>query len=177
MRIIGGTHAGRRLNPPATLPVRPTTDLAKESLFNVLRHRMDFDGLRALDLFAGTGNIAFELASRGASEVVAVDIHGKCLQYIRATADALGLPAIRTLKADVLKYLRTGPGEFDFVFADPPYDLPQLPQLPALALEAGLLRTGGLLLLEHSANRRIALHPYLVDQRTYGKSAFSIFQP
>src|SRR5690606_5851858 len=126
MRIIGGSRAGLRLHPPAALPVRPTTDMAKEALFNVLQHRMDFTQIRALDLFSGTGSIAFELASRGAASVTAVDIHFKCVQYINATAKQLELTTIKAIKSDVLKFIPACKEEFDFIFIDPPYELAQL---------------------------------------------------
>src|SRR5690606_24176806 len=142
MRIIGGSRAGLRLHPPAALPVRPTTDMAKEALFNVLQHRMDFEQVKTLDLFSGTGSIALELASRGAASVLAVDIHFKCVQYINATAKNLELTAVRAVKADVLKFISNCQEKFDFIFVDPPYDLPQLPQLPGQILAQGMLKPG-----------------------------------
>ncbi|WP_257656451.1 16S rRNA (guanine(966)-N(2))-methyltransferase RsmD [Parapedobacter lycopersici] len=176
MRIIGGTHGGLRLHPPTSLPVRPTTDLAKEALFNILQHQLDFTDLHALDLFAGTGNITFELASRGAMDVTAVDIHFKCVQYIAATAKKIQLPGIRAIKADVLRFLVKCEDTFDFIFIDPPYDLPQLPQLPQLVLERNLLREQGLLILEHPSTRQIPAHPALSDTRKYGYSSFSFYK-
>ncbi|PPL00375.1 RsmD family RNA methyltransferase [Parapedobacter indicus] len=176
MRIIGGSRAGLRLHPPSVLPVRPTTDMAKEALFNVLQHRMDFAQIRALDLFSGTGGIAFELASRGASSVVAVDIHFKCVQYINATAKKLDLTAIKAVKADVLKFITTCKEEFDFIFIDPPYELPQLPQLPEQVITKKMLKPGAILVLEHSSTRGIGTHPNLIETRKYGYSSFSFYQ-
>ncbi|MGK6351396.1 RsmD family RNA methyltransferase [Parapedobacter sp. DT-150] len=176
MRIIGGTHGGLRLHPPPTLPVRPTTDIAKEALFNVLQNRIDFEGIAALDLFSGTGNIAFELASRGAAAVTAVDIHFKCVQYIKATAEKLKLSAINAMKADVLKFIPACNDQFDLVFIDPPYDLPQLPQLPGQVISDGLLKPGGLLVLEHASTRKIETQPHWVETRKYGYSSFSFYQ-
>ncbi|SEL86768.1 RsmD family RNA methyltransferase [Parapedobacter koreensis] len=176
MRIIGGSHGGLRLNPPSILPVRPTTDMAKEALFNVLENRIDFDGIAALDLFSGTGNIAFELASRGAASVMAVDIHFKCVQYINTTAQKLNLTAIKALKADVLKFIPTCKDQFDLVFIDPPYELPQLPQLPSRIFAAGMLKPGGWLVLEHATARKIEAQVHLVETRKYGYSSFSFYQ-
>src|SRR5690606_2457506 len=151
MRIIGGSRGGLRLNPPANLPVRPTTDMAKEALFNILQNRIDFEGMDALDLFAGTGNITFELASRGVASVLAVDIHFKCVQYINTTATKLNMSTVKAMKADVLKFIGSCSDTFDFVFVDPPYDLPQLPQLPDRIIDQGMLKPGALLILEHSS--------------------------
>ena len=176
MRIIGGTRAGLRLNPPSALPVRPTTDMAKEALFNILQNRIDFEGMDALDLFAGTGNITFELASRGVANVTAVDIHFKCVQYIHATAEKLKMNAVKTVKADVLKFISGCNRQFDFVFVDPPYDLPQLPQLPGRIIEQGMLNPGALLILEHSSSRNVGTHPNLFETRKYGYSTFSFYQ-
>lgn len=176
MRIIGGSHSGLRLHPPANLPVRPTTDMAKEALFNILHNKLNFEGIHALDLFAGTGNITFELASRGASAVMAVDIHFKCIRYINSTAKKMHLGAIRAIKTDVLKFLLKSTDAFDLIFADPPYDLPELPQLPQQIFQRQLLRQNGLLVLEHPSTRQIPTHPALIDTRRYGYSSFSFYQ-
>lgn len=176
MRIIGGEHKGIRLRPPANLPVRPTTDLAKEALFNILQNRMDFQGLSVLDLFAGTGSITFEFASRGAGRVVAVDQHGKCVKFVKETASELGLAGIETVRADVLRFLKGRAEAFDVVFADPPYDLPALPQLPAMVLDGGFLAQDGLLIVEHPRMRKLAEHPAWQDTRNYGNSAFSFYR-
>lgn len=175
MRIIGGDLRGIRLNPPGNLPVRPTTDLAKEALFNILANRIDFDGIMGLDLFAGTGNITFEMASRGAAQVHAVDIHFKCLQYIRDTAKRLGLPQIKTTKADVFKFLKSTSERFDFIFADPPYDIAQLPQLPHIIFENSLLNPDGILVVEHPTTRQLASHDAFLETRKYGYSSFSFY--
>jgi len=150
--------------------------MAKEALFNVLQHRMDFAQIRALDLFSGTGGIAFELASRGAASVVAVDIHFKCTQYINVTATKLELTAIKAIKADVLKFIPACKEEFDFIFIDPPYELPQLPQLPEQVIAQKMLKPGAILVLEHSSTRSIGVHPTLVETRKYGYSSFSLYQ-
>lgn len=175
MRIIGGKAAGLRLNPPQNLPVRPTTDIAKEALFNILNNRIDFDGLECLDLFAGTGNISFELASRGVNKVNAVDLHGKCVLYITETAKKLDLSQIKARKADVFKFIKSDKESYDLIFADPPYDLGQLPILASMVLENNLLNEGGLLIVEHPSNRKMIDHPNFVETRQYGNSSFSFY--
>ena len=176
MRIIGGSHAGLRLQPPNSLPVRPTTDMAKEALFNVLQHRMDLAGMDVLDLCAGTGNMSLEMASRGAAHVTAVDIHFKCIQYINATAAKLNLNTVKAVRADVLKYIASCKVQFDFIFVDPPYEMPQLPDIPRRIFDRGLLKPSGWLVLEHATTRKIPLHARLVETRKYGYSSFSFYQ-
>ncbi len=175
MRIIGGKAAGLRLNPPQNLPVRPTTDIAKEALFNILNNRIDFDGLECLDLFAGTGNISFELASRGVKKVNSVDLHGKCVLYITETSKKLDLSQIKARKADVFKFIKADKESYDLIFADPPYDLGQLPMLASMVLENNLLKDGGLLIVEHPSNRKMIDHPSFVETRQYGNSSFSFY--
>lgn len=175
MRIIGGQYGGIRLNPPTNLPVRPTTDIAKEALFNILQNRLDFDELTCLDLFAGTGNISFELASRYAHAVESIDLHFKCVQYIAETAKKMNISSIKAKKADVFKYIQTAKHKFDFIFADPPYDIPKLPQLAHLILENELLKKGGLLIIEHPSTREMDSHPNFVEKRKYGYSSFSFY--
>ncbi len=175
MRIIGGKAAGIRLNPPQNLPVRPTTDLAKEALFNILANRLDFEDLACLDLFAGTGNISFELASRGVKSVESIDLHGKCVLYISETAKKLNLDQIKTRKADVFKYLNTAKATYDLIFADPPYDIAQLPQIPQFIFHNNLLNLGGLLIVEHPTSRKMMDHPNFLECRTYGNSSFSFY--
>ena len=176
MRIIGGSHAGLRLQPPHTLPVRPTTDMAKEALFNVLQHRFDFEGIQVLDLCAGTGNMTLEMASRGAAKVTAVDLHFKCIQYINETAKKLSMEVVKGVRADVLKYIASCKETFDFIFVDPPYEMPELADIPRRIFDRGLLKPDGWLVLEHATMRKIPVHPMLVDTRKYGYSSFSIYQ-
>lgn len=175
MRIIGGRLGGLRLNPPTNLPVRPTTDIAKEALFNILQNRLDFDVLYCLDLFAGTGNISFELASRDVKHVDAVDLHFKCIQYINDTAVKMKLEQIKARKADVFKFIGSSKDRYDFIFADPPYDIPKLPQLPKLIFEQGLLADKGLLVVEHPSTRQMEEHPNFIETRKYGYSSFSFY--
>ncbi|MND71884.1 Ribosomal RNA small subunit methyltransferase D [compost metagenome] len=175
MRIIGGKIGGLRLNPPTNLPVRPTTDIAKEALFNILQNRLEFDGLNCLDLFAGTGNISFELASRGVEHVDSVDLHFKCVQYITDTAKKMKLEQINTRKADVFKFITSCKSTYDLIFADPPYDIPKLPQLPKLVFDNNLLNNNGLLIVEHPSTRQMEEHPNFIETRKYGYSSFSFY--
>src|ERR1700712_486914 len=129
MRIIGGTLKGLRLNPPTNLPVRPTTDMAKEALFNILLNQIEFEDIKVLDLFSGTGNISLEFASRGAAEVVAVDRSIQCVHYLKDTSRQHGLTKIQAFKDDVFKYLQLETDQYDLIFADPPYDLNRIPEI------------------------------------------------
>jgi len=177
MRIIGGTLGGRRIDPPARMPhTRPTTDRAREGLFNILANRIDLEGLRALDLFAGTGCTGFELSSRGAALVVAVEKDPAMHAFIRRTALALGLDSHEALKADAFRYLASGPEPFDLIVADPPYALSGIDRLPDLILGAGRLNPGGYLVVEHDAPDRFLPHPGLTLQRAYGDTVFSFFR-
>jgi len=175
MRIIGGKLRGLRLNPPKNLPVRPTTDLAKEALFNILQNQVEFEGMRVLDLFSGTGNIALEFASRDAKEVVAVDRSIHCVNYLKETATKHGLTNIKVYKEDVFKYLAFETERFDLVFADPPYDLNRLPEIPGIVFDKNLLLPGGVLIVEHQSMQNLSKHPAFAEQRRYGHSSFSFF--
>ena len=176
MRIIGGRLRGLRLNPPNDLPVRPTTDLAKEALFNILQNQLDWEGLKCLDLCCGTGNISFELASRGVQSVDAVDLHMKFLLYIKDMCKKHGIDNVVTGKADMFQYIHSCKKRYDFIFTDPPYDVGQLSQLPKLIFERGLLTEGGLLVVEHPSMRKMVGHPAFVETRKYGYSSFSFYQ-
>jgi len=175
MRIIGGRLKGIRLQPPPDLPVRPTTDLAKEALFNILQHRISWPETSTLDLFSGTGNITFELASRGVIQVTAVDRSPKCCWYIKKEAEKLKLPQVEVVKQDVLTFIMRCKQQFDFIFADPPYDLPQLAQLPSLIAAHHLLTPEGLFVLEHPSTKQLNQQPGFIEQRKYGYSSFSFF--
>lgn len=175
MRIIGGSLRGLRLNPPKNLPVRPTTDLAKEALFNILQNQIEFEDIRVLDLFSGTGNISMEFASRGAAQVISIDRSIHCINYLKDTARQHGLTNIKTYKDDVFKYLQHETDKFDLVFADPPYDLNRIPELPKIVFERELLLPGGLLIVEHQSMQNLTSHPAFAEQRKYGHSSFSFF--
>ncbi len=176
MRIIGGVLKGLRLNPPKNLPVRPTTDLAKEALFNILQNQIEFEGLNVLDLFSGTGNISLEFASRGAEKVIAVDRSIQCVHYLKDMARQHALANITAYKDDVFKYLQLETDQFDLVFADPPYDLNKIPEIPKIVFDKNILSPGGLLIVEHQSMQNLSNHPAFVEQRTYGHSSFSFFK-
>lgn len=176
MRIIGGRLKGLRLNPPKNLPVRPTTDLAKEALFNILQNRIDIEGIRVLDLFSGTGNISMEFASRDAGQVISVDRNVHCIHYLKDAARQHGLTNIKTFKEDVFKYLQLESEKFDLIFADPPYDMNKIPEIPKVVFEKNLLSPGGLLIVEHQSMQNLSNHPAFTEQRKYGHSSFSFFE-
>ncbi len=176
MRIISGTYKGKRLIAPKKLPVRPTTDFAKEALFNILRTRLYFEEISMLDLFAGTGNISFEFASRGVPNITSVDAHLGCIQYINKISEELSFP-IKAIKSDVNKYLGMATGEFDVIFADPPYDfdLKQLESIVDLVFEKNLLAEDGMLIIEHSKHTDVSSLKNFSEARRYGGSVFSFF--
>ena len=172
MRIISGTHKGRRLIAPNTLPVRPTTDRAKEALFNILESRYFFDGKNVLDLFSGTGNIAFEFASRGCEKILTVDNNPNCINYIKKTSDELGFN-ISTIKSNCLQYLKNCKQEFNFIFADPPYDYEEYQELKNLVFEKNLVKKDGVLIIEH--NKDTSFEEDNIELRKYGTVHFSVF--
>ncbi|MDR0790459.1 MAG: 16S rRNA (guanine(966)-N(2))-methyltransferase RsmD [Bacteroidales bacterium] len=174
MRIIAGIFRGRKLSPPTSLPIRPTTDLAKESLFNILRSRVDIDQCDVLDLFAGTGSIGFEFVSRGAKRVVSVDNNARCIDFIKKTSENLDITNLFALKNDVFFFLGSSQQSFDIVFADPPYDMKQFDIIPSLVLKS-FVKQGGMFILEHSKEHSFQDNPYFVEQRNYGKVNFSFF--
>lgn len=175
MRIIGGKLRGLKINPPANLPVRPTTDLAKEALFNILYNQFDFEEIRVLDLFSGTGNISLEFASRGVPEIISVDRDLGCYNYLKITAKQHQLENIQAIKADVFKFLELETEPFDLVFADPPYDLNRIPEIAKVVFERNLVKQNGYLIVEHPSMKKLDNHPNFKEQRTYGSSAFSFF--
>ena len=166
MRIISGIHRGRVIQPPKNLRARPTTDFAKENLFNVLNSHLEIEGLDVLDLFSGTGSISYEFASRGAASVVSVEINAVHHQYIRNTAKSFGFTNIHPVKAK----------QFDIIFADPPYDIEGSETIPAAVFDRHLLREGGWLILEHSKNLDVSRYPGFAESRSYGSVHFSIFK-
>ena len=176
MRIISGTHKGKRLTAPRNLPVRPTTDFAKEGLFNILQHRIDMYESKVLDLFSGTGNIAYECASRGAERVTAVDGHYGCVKYISETAAELEFDIV-AIKADVFKYLSKTKEQFSFIFADPPYDfeVEKLSKIVTTIFENNLLEEEGFLIIEHTKHTDLSSIPHFEESRKYGGSVFSFF--
>jgi 16S rRNA (guanine(966)-N(2))-methyltransferase RsmD len=176
MRIIRGNHRGRRITPPKNLPVRPTTDMAKESLFNMLDNEYYFEDLAVLDLFAGTGNISYEFASRGAREIICIDTNPKCIHFIRETADSIGFTQIHTIRTTALGYLGMTRKVFDIIFADPPYDLNRIDELPEVIFKRGLLTEEGVFVLEHSDNWDFSMAPNFEREKRYGRVHFSFFR-
>ncbi len=176
MRIISGKHKGRRITAPKKLPVRPTTDMAKEALFNILNNQFYFDELRVLDLFAGTGNISYEFASRGATSIMAVDGNAGCVRFINHTANQLELP-INAIKSDVFKYLEKTHIQVDLIFADPPYafDKSEFERISKLVLDRHLITSEGWLIIEHSDKTDLCNLPNFNNSRKYGGSVFSFF--
>jgi 16S rRNA (guanine(966)-N(2))-methyltransferase RsmD len=175
MRIIAGTLKGRRLNPPANLPVRPTTDMAREGLFNILNNYVDYEDCTVMDLFAGTGAMSVEFISRGAREVTSVDINNACAEYIKSEAQRLELRNLRVVRADVFDLLKRANRKFDIVFADPPYAIEGLQTLPDLVFEHQLLNDDGIFILEHPREYTFEEHPHFWQHRNYGNVNFTFF--
>jgi 16S rRNA (guanine(966)-N(2))-methyltransferase RsmD len=176
MRIISGTHRGRTIFPPKNLPVRPTTDFAKESLFNILNNHIDFEDLKVLDLFCGTGNITYEFISRGSNSVTCVDSSYQCCAFIKKTLDELKLEGGRVVKSDVFSFLKSNTSSYDLIFADPPYDLEKLDQIGPMVFDKKLLRPGGWMIIEHGPRTDLSHQPYFTEKREYGNVNFSFFR-
>ncbi|MEJ1222277.1 RsmD family RNA methyltransferase [Sediminicola sp. 1XM1-17] len=178
MRIISGNYKGKRIIAPKKLPVRPTTDMAKEALFNILNNQYYFNEISVLDLFAGTGNISYEFASRGTERIVSVDADFGCIKFINQIAKELDFN-ITTIKSDVFTYLEKVHVKSDIIFADPPYDmsLEEFSKIPELVFKNELLLENGVLIIEHSKYTDLSQLPYFSNQRRYGVSVFSFFEP
>tara|TARA_B100000900_G_scaffold403183_1_gene409964 strand:- start:549 stop:1097 length:549 start_codon:yes stop_codon:yes gene_type:complete len=176
MRIISGSHKSKRITAPKNLPVRPTTDMAKEGLFNILNNRYYFDEIRVLDLFSGTGNIAYEFASRGSEEIFCVDKNQNCISFIQQTAQELNFDTISTIQADVFEFLALHNKEHDIIFADPPYELNNLNKVIASIFDKKLLSKEGVLILEHSKMKDFSEHSFFKNTRRYGNVNFSFFE-
>ena len=176
MRIISGKFKGRAINPPKNLRARPTTDFAKENLFNILTNLVEFDQCDTLDLFAGTGSISYEFASRGAKSITSVEINAVHHNFIRTTAKALGADNIFVVKANVFLYLRSCTKSFDIIFSDAPYDLEGLEQVVSLVLDGDILKQDGIFIFEHSDKYNFENHPLFWQSRSYGSVQFSLFK-
>ena len=196
MRIITGKYKGRHFDIPRTFKARPTTDFAKENIFNVLIQYVDFDGAEALDLFSGTGSITLELLSRGCSRVVSVELDRDHHRFIQDCLKKLGagasVPAVRSgsaaadnretvpnvipIRGDVFRFVKSCKQQFDFIFADPPYALKELPTLPDLVINRSLLKPDGLFVLEHGKDYDFSQHPHFLEHRQYGSVNFSLFR-
>ncbi|MBP1666307.1 MAG: N6-adenine-specific methylase [Bacteroidetes bacterium] len=176
MRIIGGKYRGRRIDPPQGFKARPTTDFARESLFNILGNRIDFEEARVLDLFAGTGSISYEFSSRGAKEVHLVEQNLKHISGIKRIIRDLGLENIRPIHIEVRTYLKICKAKYDVVFADPPYDLRWLEDIPDMVTGSGILEKDGFLVLEHPKKMDFSGHRLFFEHRNYGGVNFSFFR-
>lgn len=176
MRIISGIYGRRRFDVPSTFSARPTTDFAKENLFNVLSNLTDLEGADALDLFAGTGSISFELLSRECRSVTAVEKNNQHVSFIAKVAKELKTESLHLIRGDVFRYLSSAPMQsFDFIFADPPYALKELPEIPRLVFERDLLREDGIFVMEHPKEYDFSELPCFNQRRIYGSVNFSIF--
>ena len=176
MRIISGIYGRRRFHVPSSFKARPTTDFAKENLFNVLNNIADLDEADALDLFAGTGSISFELLSRGCRRVTSIEQDRTHHSFILSVAKELKTDALNAIKGDVFRFLNTAPElSYDFIFADPPYSLASLLDVPRLVIEKNILREGGIFVMEHSKENDFSSLPFFNQRRVYGAVNFSIF--
>lgn len=177
MRIISGTHRGRQIIPDKNFSARPTTDFAKENIFNVLSHYKDIAESKVLDLFSGTGSIGYEFASRGAAEVISVEQNYKHYAFIKKTAEKLGFTQMQVFKNDAFAACRKLKGrKFDFIFADPPYRLENIQDIPAAIFDNELLAEEGLVIIEHPATVNYSAHPLFSEHREYGSVNFSLFR-
>ena len=176
MRIIGGEQAGRKFNPTNNMPyTRPTTDIAKEGLFNVLQHNLDFDEIKSLDLFGGTGSISYELASRGVTDLTIVEKDVAMYEFIKKTSATLRIENLHVIKMDVFKFINQCTDKFDFIFAGPPYALTAIDDLPKLIFERHLLKKNGWFVVEHTPRNDYKSFPFYKTERNYGTTVFSTF--
>ena len=176
MRIISGSHRGRRISLPGKFRARPTTDFAKESLFNILNNELETPVIDVLDLFSGSGAISFEFLSRGASSVVSVEIDRKAIGFISKFSEECNFENHKTVKADAYAFLKTYVGQFDLVFADPPYNHSHVSKIPERVFDSGVLKEGGLLIVEHGPETEYTDSPYFSSHRKYGNVNFSFFR-
>lgn len=176
MRIITGIYKGRHFDIPRTFKARPTTDFAKENIFNVLNGYLDFEDAAALDLFSGTGSISLEMLSRDCRPVVSVEMDRDHARFIAECMKKIGTNDNILIKGDVFRFVKRCHQQFDLIFADPPYALETLPQLPDLILDGGLLKEGGVFVFEHGKTHDFSAHPHFVEHRSYGSVNFSLFQ-
>lgn len=176
MRVVTGKYKGRHFEVPRTFKARPTTDMAKENIFNVMNSYVDFDGAMALDLFTGTGSISLELLSRGCAMVTGVEADRDHARFIKECMAKVGADNYLLIRGDVFRFLKSCHQQFDIIFADPPYQLEQLPEIPGLIFQYGLLKPGGLLVFEHGKNYDFSSSPHFIDHRHYGSVNFSLFR-
>lgn len=176
MRIIRGKYGRRRFDVPHNITARPTTDFARENIFNVIENLTDLEGESALDLFAGTGAVSYELLSRGCASVTAVEKATTQIAFIRKVKDLLGDENLTIIKGDVFKFISSCKRQFDFIFADPPYDLDRFAEIPGLILSSGMVKEGTLVVIEHSRAHDFSQLPFFLEHREYGSVNFSIFR-
>ncbi len=177
MRIVGGKYKGRRIHPPKSILARPTTDFAKEGLFNILQHTVPLEGIRVLDLFAGTGSISLEFLSREAEEVISVEQDRELFSHLQGAARTLQASNWHHVKADAFTFVKGHRATYDIIFADPPFNLEGTEQLPTLVREAGILDPEGLLIIEHPKDVNMSADPWFDRHRPYGNVHFSFFKP
>jgi len=176
MRIISGIYGGRRIETGKKFKARPTTDMAKESLFNILQNRIDFSDIKVLDLFSGTGSISYEFASRGCTDITSVESNYQHYLIIKETIKKLGEKHIKSIKGDAFSFIKKTSDHFNLIFADPPYDLSDFEKIPGLILGCRLLEDNGLLIIEHPEKYNFSDFPEFTEERSYGKVHFSFFR-
>lgn len=175
MRIVGGKFRGLQFHPPGNIPTRPTTDIAKEGLFNMLNNYWNFDNIRYLDLFGGTGSLSYEFASRGCTDITIVERFPKCAQFIQKTANELKVEGFKVLQMDVFQFISGCREKYDLIFAGPPYALETLDTIPDRIFEQDMVEGAGWFILEHNPNHNFDDHPHFLRKRNYGNTIFSIF--
>lgn len=176
MRIIGGSHGGRRIHPPTNMPyTRPTTDIAKEGLFNILQNMIDFEDIKSLDIFGGTGSISYELASRGAADLTIIERDKNMAAFIKKTAAEFGFSNIKLIQVEVFKFLKTCVDQYDFIFAGPPYALVEIDEIPNIIFEKNLVKPEGVFILEHTPRNNYEDHANFIKVKNYGTTLFSFF--
>ncbi|MEN8117258.1 MAG: 16S rRNA (guanine(966)-N(2))-methyltransferase RsmD [Bacteroidota bacterium] len=176
MRIVGGKYKGRIFKPNKKFKARPTTDIAKEALFNILENRYEFSNKNILDLFSGTGSMGYEFLSRGCKKATLVELNFNHYKFINDVVKALEIDNVTVFKADVFKFLRKTTDTFDIIFADPPFDLPEFNKVPNAVLNAGILNDNGIFIIEHPKEYDFSNHPDFKEIRNYGKVNFSFFE-
>ncbi len=176
MRIVGGNFGGRRFSPPANIPARPTTEMAREGLFNILSNFIDFEELTTLELFGGTGSVTYELASRGARDLTLVERDPTSIDFIKKTAKMLGIDdRLNVVRGDAFKFMKQSTRQYDLIFADPPYALTNMDDLPLLVFEQEMLVPDGIFVLEHTTSKDYQQHPNFTRTKNYGTTIFTFF--
>ncbi|MCB0699422.1 MAG: RsmD family RNA methyltransferase [Chitinophagales bacterium] len=176
MRIVGGQFRGRRFTPPAKTPARPTTDIAKEGLFNTLTNMIDLEGIKTCDLFGGTGSISYELASRGAADLTLIEQDRGNITFIQRTVKELGIAdQFNIIKGEVFRFMKQSTEQYDFIFAGPPYALQNIDDIAILVFEHNMLAPGGIFVLEHTPRNDYQQHERFLKMKNYGTTVFSYF--